>query len=368
LNQPLFETLLLSPAEAARHSGSWQVLANRAMEPNPFFEPGFVLPLSKALNSKELCIVALVDRSSGDWLIAAPFLRRRPGFLISGAICWATEFGPLGAPLIAPGLPDEAATHFLEAVSKGLKTRNIAFPYLPLEGPASTLLRKAGGRHLKTTGVMARAAHHGGVSGQAELESFRRSKRHKELGRQLRRLGDIGEIAFKSAHGEEAITDFSVFQVLEAAGWKGRKGTALTDTPAVNAFADTMFGTFAEHDRARIDSLLLDGRPVAMLVLIMAANQVFSWKIAFDESLAKYSPGAQITFQAMKTNLAGNNLCLADSLAVPGHSMIEPIWRSKRSFGTLLCCTSGKTVSLWERDLKALSEVKKAAKKMLRHS
>lgn len=366
MNQPSFETLSLSPQEAENFTDCWQDLADRALEPNPFFEPGFVLPLNEALKPDSLRIVALADRNSGNWLIAAPFVRRRPGLLIAGAVGWATEFGPLGVPLIAPDLPSQTATLFLDAVSKGLGSKNIAFPYLPLKGPAADLLTQSEQWHGQISGATTRAAHHGGHTGQEEFKGFRRSKRHKELGRQLRRLAEQGPMEFRSISGTEASAALEAFQVLEAAGWKGRKGTALANTPAIKTFANTMFKEFAARDQVRIDCLTSGGHPIAMLVLLRAASQVFSWKIAFDENLARFSPGAQITFHALKTNLADKTLTLADSLAVPGHSMIEPIWRGKRSFGTVLCSRSAWLPSLWATDLSALTTIKTAAKKALR--
>ncbi|MDN3721019.1 GNAT family N-acetyltransferase [Roseibium salinum] len=92
----------------------------------------------------------------------------------------------------------------------------------------------------------------------------------------------------------------------------------------------------ARLGRVRIDQFWSGDRLIASLVLIEAGGQVFSWKIAFDEAYGRYSPGAQIALYTFRQNLALPGFMGADSLAVPGHSMIEPLWRGRLETGTMV--------------------------------
>ncbi|MTI07322.1 GNAT family N-acetyltransferase [Roseibium denhamense] len=154
--------------------------------------------------------------------------------------------------------------------------------------------------------------------------------------RLLRRLEDHGRVTFDSLVAGQAIAGFEAFLTLEEAGWKGRIGTALNSRPQTAAFARSAIRAKAENGGVRIDQLWAGDTLVAALVLFVEQGQVYSWKIAFDERFAKYSPGAQIAVYAARQNLGLEGFQGADSLAVSGHQMIEPLWRGRVETGTLL--------------------------------
>jgi CelD/BcsL family acetyltransferase involved in cellulose biosynthesis len=59
----------LSKADAAR----WRELAARAVEPNPFFEPDFVVPAARRLGTRPGFL--LVAEDGGDWAACLPVRR-----------------------------------------------------------------------------------------------------------------------------------------------------------------------------------------------------------------------------------------------------------------------------------------------------
>ena len=86
---------------------------------------------------------------------------------------------------------------------------------------------------------------------------------------------------------------------LEAAGWKGKGGSALSSSPATAEFAREAVAHAASNAGAvRIDSIDVDGEPIAMLVSFIAGETAFTWKIAYDEAYARFSPGAQLMLEA----------------------------------------------------------------------
>lgn len=332
------------PAEAWRHIG------RVALDPNPFFGPDFLRPYLDHMEPRTVRLVVVREAAGGRWLLAAPVGRRRPGLVLPANATWATEYAPLGTPLIDPAAPDEAVRGFLEAGATpgGL----FAIPYLPLHSRSAARLKAAAPQETVVFARAARASHGANAKGKAQLAEADSGKRRKEMRRLMRRLGDHGKVRFTSLAGPDAIQGFEAFLHLEAAGWKGRSGTALMSLPETAAFARLAVEQRAAADGVRIDQLWAGETLVAALVLFRDAGKVFSWKIAFDEDFARYSPGAQIALQALKTNLATPGFKGADSLAIPGHTMIEPLWRGRLETGTLLYA-QGLTGSLKQRLCKA---------------
>jgi len=58
--------------------------------------------------------------------------------------------------------------------------------------------------------------------------------------------------------------------------------------------AHDMIRKSAKVGKVRFLSLMLDGRPVAMLCDIQSDQYVYCYKTAYDEKFGKFSPGQQI--------------------------------------------------------------------------
>lgn len=78
---------------------------------------------------------------------------------------------------------------------------------------------------------------------------------------------------------------------LERAGWKGRAGTAIADDRATGIFYTSLAERAAAAGALRL-ALLWDGdRLVAFEYGILGGRRLFLLKVAYDESLAAFSPG-----------------------------------------------------------------------------
>eukprot|EP00903_Cladosiphon_okamuranus_P002515 g2513.t1 len=328
------EVVRFDPLSEEVPMANWRELTRLARDPNPFFGPDFLQPFLKHLQPKGVQLLALRERAEGRWLLAAPVGRRRQGLAMRVNSTWATEYAPLGTPLIHSAASDDAIRAFLSAGAEpgGL----FAIPYLLLGSESAARLKRAALQKTVEFARSARASHDAAATGEAQLAQADSGKRRKEMRRLLRRLGDHGEVRFVSLSGQQTLQGFEAFLQLEASGWKGRAGTALLNLPETAAFARLAIAQSAAESGVRIDQLWAGETLVAALVLFHEGGQVFSWKIAFDERFARYSPGAQIALQALRTNLAMEGFKGADSLAIPGHSMIEPLWRGRLDIGTLL--------------------------------
>jgi CelD/BcsL family acetyltransferase involved in cellulose biosynthesis len=362
------EVVHFDPLSAETPMDAWQLLGDQAIDPNPFFGPAFLCAFLEHMGPRSVRLLVVQERASGRWLLAAPLGRRRLGLALPANATWATEYAPLGTPLIHAAAGDAAVRRFLQAGAApgGL----FAVPYLPLESTSARRLKNAAPDRTLVLARSARAGHGTGAEGTAQLAEADSGKRRKEMRRLMRRLGDHGTPRFISLAGAEAIQGFEAFLHLEAAGWKGRSGTALLSLPETATFARLAVQHRAGTGGVRIDQLWAGDTLVAALVLFGDGGRMFSWKIAFDEDFARYSPGAQIALQALKTNLASPGFKGADSLAVPGHKMIEPLWRGRLETGTLVYAQGtlgGLKQKLGKADVELERSLRHAARSLKRH-
>ncbi len=153
----------------------------------------------------------------------------------------------------------------------------------------------------------------------------------------VRRLAETGKLVHRVARGPDEIRHaVEAFLALEAAGWKGRERTAMAIDRYRAAFAREAVYGLAEHDLCRIHSLTLDGRLIASLIVFVEAGVAYTWKTAYDESYAAYSPGVLLMMEVTKQHLDDPNIEMTDSCAVPDHPMISRLWSERRPIGTLV--------------------------------
>ncbi|WP_305988209.1 GNAT family N-acetyltransferase [Roseibium sp. MMSF_3544] len=343
IQKPDTEAITLDPQRVELPVSAWQALCDDALDPNPFFGPQFLRPFLHHMGGSAVRLVVVREKRTGRWLLAAPVGRRPAGLALPVATAWTSDYAPLGAPLMHPDAREKDVTLFFKAAAGVAGV--LAIPYLPLASQTAQRLMKLEGVQAFVTLQAQRAAHASGAEGEQQLEEAYKGKRRKEMRRLLRRLEDHGPVAFACVTGPAVPESFEAFLDLEASGWKGHGQSALKSKAQTAAFSREAIAALAQNDRIRIDQLRAGDRVIASLVSFIEGGDVFTWKIAFDESFARYSPGAQLAIQAFRENLAHPGFRQADSLAIPGHSMIEPLWRGRLETGTLLL-TSGPLSSL----------------------
>jgi CelD/BcsL family acetyltransferase involved in cellulose biosynthesis len=126
---------------------------------------------------------------------------------------------------------------------------------------------------------------------QTYLNTALSSSTRKRLRAKRRALEESGPIALVVHHTPEAIAEgFDACLKLEEAGWKGQNGTSLAQNPADAAYVRGTLMQLAPEG-AMIAELRQNTRALASGLLLCAGGEVFFWKTAYDESLAKQSPG-----------------------------------------------------------------------------
>ncbi len=237
---------------------------------------------------------------------------------------WATPLTPTGLP--AAGLPPqiEDALALLESTESPILFRN-----LKVEHPVTQALLTAATHH-KTIKTWARAGLNLAGSYEDWLMTNFDQKRRKELKRLRARLGEQGKLESIELDLKGDLEPFlQAFLALEAKSWKGKRGTAVANDAQLQK--GLAAGLHAMHGAGRVKfwQINFDGHPIASLFALVDDGEVTLGKIAHDDGFAKSSPGVLIILDATESLMGRPELTLADSNAMPGHPMIDRIWRDR---------------------------------------
>ncbi|MER9404555.1 GNAT family N-acetyltransferase [Mesorhizobium caraganae] len=321
-------------------------LCTRTIEPNVFFNPRFLAPAMPRLEDREvkLAVIRDGDEYRNRLRLLVPFSVERPAVPLGVPVMrtWSSPFGPIGTPLVDHDDPIGVVEDFFGMLSRPhLKLPKVfVLPDMRLDGPLASVLAtvaEARGLTMVTTGKADRPVLESTLDGEAYLKTSLRAHHHREFRRLKRRLGDLGKLEHIVARGPDEIRHaIESFLTLEAAGWKGRERTAMAIDRYRAAFAREAVHRLAEHDMCRIHSLTLDGRTIACLVVFVEAGVAYTWKTAYDETLATYSPGTLLMIEVTKQHLDDPNVMMTDSCAVPDHPVMSRLWSERKPMGSLV--------------------------------
>jgi len=332
---------ILDHAQVMAQTAAWQALIVRALEPNVFLEPGFLLPLlqnDKSYARLRFLAVWLETDATPQLIGLLPFFKPRLkyGALLHGA---TTAHSPLGTPL----LDRDHAAIALKEISTGFKKHfplaaALRLPFLPTMGAvfqATAAFAEGSNKDIACLDRFERAGLFG-ASEQEPAESLS-AKRRKYYRQQRRRLEKLGQLSYvRTSDPKQIIAAAEEFLTLEAKGWKGRRHTAFLSSPQQAAFFRGMIENMAKAGKCRIDSLRLDDQPIAMGVVLRSGDGAAFWKTAFDERLSWLSPGVHLTLELTQSQLAEASIRVTDSCAVPDHPMINPLWHQRIAMGHVL--------------------------------
>jgi perosamine synthetase len=139
----------------------------------------------------------------------------------------------------------------------------------------------------------------------AELMEGLSQKFRANLRRRRKRLAEAGEITVERLTGDAiSLRDLEECLVMEAAGWKGRNGSAANQSEAIHGFHRELLACPAQRARASLYRLKLSGKPIAFHYGL-TSNGVFSLVMtSYDEAFRAYSPGHLLTEEVLKDCVA----------------------------------------------------------------
>jgi CelD/BcsL family acetyltransferase involved in cellulose biosynthesis len=302
----------------------WRDLAARALEPNIFYEPAFARPAAEIFGAKAGAV--LVRTPSGRLVGLLPIERKAFGL----AAGYVHPYAPLGTPLIDRDEPEAVIEAMLDHLSR--EANGVLLPLIPEGAFARALGRVAERRHFASArlGDYHRAMLEPGAAREHYLDHGATTKGRKGLIRRRKRLSELGDLSHYTVREADAMKGMvAAFLKLEDSGWKGRAGTAAQRDPALAAFVEGAMTALARERKAYGEVLSLNGAPIAATLIMRSGNTAWAWKIAFDETYARCSPGMQIALEATKTLLADHTIVRTDSCTPPDLPMIDHLWRER---------------------------------------
>lgn len=347
---------------------AWRDLVTRALEPNVFYGPAFALAAAPVFGDPG---AVLVWSKSGRLIGLFPARAERRYAVIGTLTGWTHPYAPFGVPLIDRDEADAAIIGFLDHVEANGKTP-VMLPLIAAEGPfaaalSRVLLRRGGA--MESYGVHARALLAPDSARKTYLDRALSAKKLKELRRQRRRLLEHGLLRFVTAHEPETVVPaLSDYLRLEAAGWKGRAGTAARKHTEILNFVHDAVAALAAEDGVRVDRLIQDERTLAATVTLRSGDTAWLWKIAYDEAARRASPGVQLTLDVTDGILADTTIARVDSCATADHPMIDHLWRERLALADLLIAPSAAAMGQFRtaRHLETLRRMLIASAKRVR--
>lgn len=335
---------------------AWRDLADRALAPNPFFDPDFVLPAAHGLGSYDRVAVVVTEKD-GEWQGCQPVRRYNRWYRLPlpCLTTWRHPYCLLGTPLLSEQ-SDGAMQAIAGEMSAAKGSAFAALEWLSAEGSIGEDVEELAPSPIPfesfSRAILIRRRQNDYLDGRLKgkhRREFRRLARglEEELG---------GELELVDRAGDPDALD--AFLELEASGWKGREATALAADPDHAAFFREMAARMAERGALELFFLEANGRVAAAHCSLLAGGGSFCFKIAFDESLRSYSPGRELQLQLIDRFHDDGRLRWMDSCADPDNQLFNRLWPDRRQLQTVACRAQGPLGAIAPTAVRALASAR----------
>jgi len=330
------------------HIDAWQDLSDNALEPNIFYEAWMMIPAVEAFGADaELYFV----------FIYAPGLRRHSKKFSCGFFplelsrryknlpvvvfrLWKHIHCFLCTPLLRAEKAQAALATFLDWLeSDEAPAQLMEFASITADGAFHKFLIDEFNQRARLT--FTSDNYNRALLNLRSNTGTSFSGRHKkELRRKQTRLSDAGTLEYIALEPEgDAEHWIKDFIQLEAEGWKGKEGTAFASETAPRKFFESAVKGAFDKDRLMMLALKFNGKPIAMKCNFISGRGSFSFKITYDETFSRYSPGVLLELENVRRVSAMTQVEWMDSCAVSEHFMINRLWADRRTIETILVST-----------------------------
>ena len=318
----------------------WRALSTRAAEPNGYYLPEWELAVNASARGRGDTDALGVWRDASSLIGLVPVIWMWRAYKIPlPALVSADPYGTLCTPLLDRDMAEEAVTGILQQARRA-GAQALIFRATSLDGAAmkafTDVLHRDGMQPVVLQSHV-RACLDATCDADEMLRDALGAKKLKELRRQRNRLAEHGDVDFDVARTPaDVAAAMETFLMLEASGWKGQRGTALSQDDGDAAFVRCATTALAETGQCEIVTLRAGETPVAAAIVLRHRDRAFYFKLGVDERFAKFSPGVQLTLELTRHLCADPAISMVDSTAAPDHPMINPIWRGRLAIGDVL--------------------------------
>jgi hypothetical protein len=291
---------------------AWSELVPRCAEPNPFFEPDFMMLCAQHFESYAEATLVVAHESNAFRAVLPilgfekPRFPPRPIAVTRGR---PTAVRSLGTPLVDASCTDAAVGAVLDALHRAAATQAwpgiVMMDKLGSEGPVMESLRRMCG--VRRFPVFTKETwERGMVKRGGTWENPLKKSRRRAIDRTRRALmRDTGaELTLIDRTLDPSVVDD--FLRIEVEGWKGREGgLAFAKDAATTAWFRDWYARWSASGRLTALCLSVGEAPVDIEIFVRAGDGLFSFRGSYDEKYAKYGPGA-MTFAACTRYLFEN--------------------------------------------------------------
>jgi CelD/BcsL family acetyltransferase involved in cellulose biosynthesis len=368
------QTRLVKVKDLSRSDeAAWRDLADRAVEPNPFFEPDFVVPSCRHIAGvADATVVIAHEGSSFRGLFPIACIERARSLPVrSGRTRGLWTGAGLDTPLLDPTRMEAATDALLRCFSGSDRPSGwpgvIVFHRLVSGGPVAECLRRTCEVRGYPTYVPDTWVR-GMVSRKQGWHDPAKPRHRREIERLRRRLAQQfgAEVTLEERSQHRGAVD--EFLKMEAAGWKseyfGGDISAFSYRSDTNAFFHEFHERWRSTGRLIQLSLNLAEQPIAMQCYLQAGNGVICYRIAYDENFAQYSPGSMLFTEAMSYFRDRTDVEWLDSGTSKDNQFFLRLLPERRTISSLMVGAGGLASKAWVRARGPASRLEAARRRL----
>jgi CelD/BcsL family acetyltransferase involved in cellulose biosynthesis len=269
----------------------WDALADR-IDAQPWLRPGWIEAWFRSFGTGLPTILVL--RRDDRLAAVLPLERRRGGALRAPANWHTPGFGMLAE--------DDATARELARELYAHRPRSVSLAFVSDGAGLAPLHEAAAGAGYRRLQRTLERSPYVAVDGDWErYEQGLGRRRLKELARRRRRLEEQGEVTFTVEDGGadlDRLLDEGF--AVEAAGWKGERGTAISSAPETRRFYTDVARWAAARGWLRLVFLRLDGRAIAFELNIEAGRVWYDLKDGHLPEFRRFAPGSLVTHEVLR--------------------------------------------------------------------
>lgn len=355
MTAPIVVLRLPAGTYGATYAEAFADLCRRSEAPNLHMAPAAVAAaLGFGIAGEDIVVLAARERD-GERLLGLWALHRVRGLHSGFMSVLEAPLVPLyevsSTPVLDRERADEVAVALLSAIIDAPDLpKALKLPLLPMQGSVFAALEAALAATASTLATFERWQRPMLVpEPNDDAERYLRralGQGYKKRMQQHRQLEKAGTLAYRRHRGADAVAALEAFQALEAAGWKGRGGTALASLPDDSAYIREIVRNFATADAVRIDLLRLDDAVIAGGLLLDLAGESHFLKIAYDEDKARFSPGRALAIEMLRADLAAGHPFRLDSGAGDRVDPSAYPWAERQEMANTIVALAGRSALL----------------------